>query len=90
MGVNGVVIFRLPVVGVDRLLEITLAVEQADADETETEVAGGFRVITGQNAEAAGGNWQRFVKAELGGKIGDGIFVQLGRVGMPPGFGSLR
>ena len=67
------------------LLKITFAVKQADADEAEAEVAGGFRVVAGQDAEAAGGNGQRFVKAELGGKIGDGILVQLRRVFVSPG-----
>jgi hypothetical protein len=84
--VNRIVVFRLPVVGINRLLEITFAVKQADADKTETEVAGGFRVVAGQDAEAAGGNRQRFVKAEFGGEISDGIFVQFGGVRVTPGF----
>ena len=42
-------------------------------------------MVAGEDAEAAGGNRQRFVKAELGGKIGDGILVELGRVGVAPG-----
>ena len=83
--VNRIVKFRLPVVGVDRLLEIAFAVEQADADEAEAEVAGGFGVVAGEDAQAAGGDRQRFVEAELGGEIGDGIFVQLRRVLVAPG-----
>ena len=88
--VNRIVKFRLPVVRVNRLLEITFAVKQTDADKTEAEVAGGFRVVAGQNAQAAGGNGQRFVKTEFRGKIGDRILMQLGRVLWPQVFGSFR
>ena len=55
-----------------------------DADKAEAEVARGFRVVAGQNAQAAGGNGQRFVEAELRGKIRHRIFVQSRRVLMAP------
>ena len=83
--VNRIVIFRLPVVGINRLLEITFAVKQTDADETDAEVAGGFRMVAGQNAKAAGGNRQRFMKAELRRKIRHRILVQFRRVRVAPG-----
>jgi hypothetical protein len=51
--VNHRVVFGLPVVGINRLLEIAFAVKKADADEAEAEVAGGLGVVAGQNAEAA-------------------------------------
>ena len=51
--VNRIVKFRLPVVGINRLLEITLAVKQADAVEAQPQVARGFRVVARENAEAA-------------------------------------
>ena len=75
MRVNGIVIFRLPVVAINRLLKITFAVEQTDADEAEAEVARGFAMVAGKNAEAAGRDGQRFVKAELGGEIRGGILL---------------
>ena len=83
--INLIVKLRLPVVRVNRLLEITLVVKQADADEAEAEVARGFRVVAGEDAEAARRNRQRLVKAELGGKIGDRIVLQLRRVLVSPG-----
>ncbi len=67
------VIFHLPVVLIDLLLEITLTIEKADADKTNIQITGRFRVVTRQNAEATGGNRQRFVKAKFGGKISDRI-----------------
>ena len=83
--VHQIVKFGLPVVRVDGLLEITFAVEQPDADEAQAEVAGGLGVVAGENAQAAGGNGQRFVEAELGGEIRDGILEQRRRVQMAPG-----
>ena len=59
---------------VDLLSEITVAVKQSDSDEVQIEIAGRFAMVTGKNAEAAGVIWNRFVKTELGGKIGDRFF----------------
>ena len=42
---------------VDLLLEISVAIEQADGDEIEIEIAGGFAMVTGENAETAGIVW---------------------------------
>ena len=83
--VHQIVEFGLPVVRVNGLLKIAFAVEQADADEAEAEVAGGFGVVAGEDAEAAGGDRQRFMKTKLGGKIRDGILEQLRRVHVSPG-----
>ena len=59
--------------------------------EAEAEIAGGLRVVAGQNAEAAGGDGQRFVKAELGGEIGDRILCAgPARACAPQVFLSLR
>ena len=44
----------LDAVLVDFLPEISVAVEEADGDEIEVEVAGGFAMVTGENAETAG------------------------------------
>ena len=82
--IDQIVKLRLPVVRVNRLLEIALAVKQADADKAEAKVARGFGVVARQDAEAARRNRQRLVETELGGKIGDRILVQLRRVLVPP------
>ena len=70
---------------VDLLFEISVTIEQADGDKVEIEIAGGFAVIARENAEAAGIIRNRFVKAELSGKIGD-RFLDLARgAGFPVG-----
>ena len=56
---------------IDLLFEISVTIEQADGDEVEIEIAGGFAVIARENAEAAGIIRNRFVKAELSGEISD-------------------
>ena len=53
---------------VDALLEVTLRVEEADADEGQPQVAGRLAVIAGQDAQAAGVDGQRFVQPKLGEK----------------------
>ena len=72
----GIVVGRvLLAVGIERLLEIALAVKQADADERQAHVAGGFAMVASKNAEAAGVDRQAFVKAEFGAEIGDQVVV---------------
>ena len=44
----------LVAVGIDRLAEVPLAVEESDPDERQGHVAGRFHVIAGENAETAG------------------------------------
>ncbi len=56
---------------VDLLFEIAVPIEQADGDEIQVEIAGGFAMIAGENAETAGIIRDRFVKAKLRRKIGD-------------------
>ena len=54
----GVVVGCLLVaVGSQRLLEVALAVERADADEGQAHVARRLAVVAGQDAEAAGNRW---------------------------------
>ena len=83
--IHRIVVFRLPVVGVNGLLKIALPVKQADADKSQAEIAGGLGMVAGQDAEAAGGNRQRFVQAKLRREIRDGVLEQLGRILMAPG-----
>ena len=61
----------LPAVGGQVLLEVAFAVEQPDGDERQAEVAGGFQVVAGEDAEAAGVDRQADVNPELGGEVGD-------------------
>ena len=55
------------------------------ADETETQVACGPRMIARQNPQAAGGDRQGFVETDFGGEIGDGIAQQGRCVFLSPG-----
>ena len=61
----------LAAVGVDRLAEVAVAVEQADGDERQPEVAGALQVVAGEHAEAAGVERQRLVDAELHREVRD-------------------
>src|SRR4051812_36219177 len=56
---------------VDLLLEIAMPVEQSDRDKIQVEVAGRLAMVAGENAEAAGIIWDRFVKAKLSREISD-------------------
>ena len=58
--------FLLPSVPVQILLEIALAIEQAHGDQRNSEIAGGFKVISGENAQSAGVNGQALVHAVFG------------------------
>ena len=82
--------FLLPAVGVEVLAEVALAVEQADADQRQAEVAGALQVVAGEDAEAAGVDRQAFVEAELGGEVGDrnvaAVVGVLGELFVEPGF----
>ena len=68
----------LPAGGVDLLLEVALAVEQADADERDVEVGGALEVVAGEDAEAAGVDVDGLVQAELHREVGDHAAVRLG------------
>ena len=58
---------------VDGLEEISLPVEQADADERQAQVARSLAVIAGENAKAAGVDRQAFMETEFGTEIGDQV-----------------
>ena len=59
-------------VGVVQLLpEVALAVEEADADERNTEVRRRLEVVAGEHAEAAGVDRQAPVEPELRGEVRD-------------------
>ena len=71
------VAFLLPAVGVQQLAEITLLIEQSDADERQVEIARRLQMIAGKNAQAAGINGQAFGEAVFGRKIGDELAARL-------------
>ena len=77
VGVEDGVALLLPAVAVERLLEVAVAVEQADADERDAEVGGRLEVVAGEDAEPAGVLRQHRGDAELGREVRD----RAGRVG---------
>lgn len=62
----------LPAVAREALAEVAVAVEQADADERNTQVAGGLQMVSGKDAEPAGVLRQGSRHSELGREVGDG------------------
>ena len=65
------VVVLLVAVGVDRLAEVALAIQEPDADRGQGHVAGRFHVVAGQDAEAAGVDAERLVEAVFGAEVGD-------------------
>ena len=82
------VLFLLPAVDVEPLPEVALAVEQADADQRDAEIGRALDVVAGEHAQAAGIDRQRFVQAELRGKIRHRMRPQ--HAGMPRAPGAVR
>jgi len=80
----------LVAVGVDRLAEIAVAIEEADSDQRQRHVAGGLHVIAREDAEAAGVDAERFVEAVFGAEVGDRAGESLGVAAMEPVVGAIR
>ena len=78
------ILFALPSVFVQSLEEVSLSVEQADADERDVEIGCAFDVVAGEHAEAAGVDGERFVQSELGREVGDGAGPQHAGVALLP------
>ena len=68
--VVGVAVLLVPV-GVDRLTEVAVAVQQAHADEGQGHVAGGLHVVAREDAQAAGVDAERLMQPVLGTEVGD-------------------
>ena len=81
--VVGVVVL-LVAVGVDRLAEVALAIEQPDADERQGHVAGRLHVVAGEDAEAARVDAERLVEAVLGAEVGDRAVQLVAVVALEP------
>ena len=79
------IFLALPTALIESLEEVSLAIKQSNADEGNVEVGGALDVVSSENAQAAGIDGQRFVQAELGGKIGDGAGSQDAGIGGSPG-----
>ncbi len=79
------IFFALPAFFVEALEEVSLAVEEADADERDVEVGCALDVIAGEHAEAAGVDGQRFVQAEFSGEVGDRARAEHAGIGCAPG-----
>ena len=69
--VAGRIALGLPALGRQRLGEVAVPVQQADADQRHTQVTGGLEVVAGQDAEAARVLRQRRGDAELGREVRD-------------------
>ena len=76
-------------VGVDRLAEVALAVQQADADERQRHVAGRLHVVAGKDAEAARVDAERLVEAVLGAEVGDRAVERVGVLALEPVVGAV-
>lgn len=61
----------LVAVGVEVLVEVAVAVEEADGDEWDGHLGGAFEVVAGEAAEAAGVDLEALGDAELGAEVGD-------------------
>ena len=73
VGVEQRVALLLPAVGVEALAEVAVAVEQADADERDAQVAGRLEVVAGEHAQAARVLGDGLGDAELGREVGDEV-----------------
>ncbi len=71
VGVAGRVPLGLPALGRQRLGEVPVPVQQADADQRDAQVAGRLQVVAGQDAQPAGVLRQRRGDAVLGREVGD-------------------
>ena len=80
----------LPAVAATATAEVAGAVEQADADDRDAEVAGGLQVVAGEDAEAAGVLRQDRGDAELGREVGDVLRRVRRRATGTSGLGEVR
>ena len=78
----------LPAVPADALPEIRLAVEEADRHQRQAQVGRALEMIARQHAQAARVDGQRFVDAELRGKISDRADAQRAGMHRSPGAGG--
>src|SRR4051812_14082727 len=75
---------------VDFLAKISMPVQQTDCDEVQVKVARRFAMVAGENTEAARIIRNRFVEAELGGKISDRFLQFFPATGLPVSIGTFE
>ena len=78
------VLFLLPAVDVEVLLEIALVVEQPDGHQRHAQAAGALDVVAREHAQAAGIDRHRLVDAELQREIGHRLGAEHAGVGAAP------
>ena len=78
------VVFGLPAIHVDRLLEVAFAVEQTDAHKPNARIAGRLGVIARQKPQPTGGNGERLMKTKFCREIRHRIRLQWGRMQISP------
>ena len=83
-----VVVF-LVAVGIDRLAEVALAIEQPDADRGQGHVAGCLHVVAGEDPEPARVDPERFVEAVFGAEVGDRALQRLAVAALEPVPGAI-
>ena len=67
--VDGIALL-LPSIGIEVLAEVTLLVEQTQADQRIVLIAGRFQMVAREHAQAAGIDRQAFGESVFGGKVG--------------------
>jgi hypothetical protein len=83
IGVGLDVALLLPALRVERLVEVALVVQDADADQRDAQVAGALEVVAGQHPQAAGVDRQALVQPELHREVGHRPRPQARRVDRP-------
>ena len=83
------ILFVLPAVDVEMLLEIALVVEQPDGHQRHAQPAGALDVVAREHAQTAGIDGDRLVDAELEREVGHRLGTEHAGMGPPPGGTSL-
>ena len=84
------VVVLLVAVGIDRLPEVALPVQEPDPDGREGHVAGRLHVIAGQHAETARVDAERLVEPVFGAEVGDRAAQRLAIAALEPVVGAIR
>gem|GEM_PF-2602103 len=75
---------QLRAAGIELLAEVTLLVEQADADHRHAQIAGGFQLISRDVAEAARVNGQSLAQHIFHAEVCDGLQRRIGKRARKP------
>ena len=72
LGMPGHRLFRLPVFRVERLLEVSLPIQQRDADRRNAEIRRALQDVSGKESQSAGIGRDRLLDADLHGEVRNG------------------